>query len=179
MGKWVKVTQSCLTLCDPMESPWNSPGQNTGVGSLSFLQGIFPTQGSSPGPSHCRWILYQLSHQGSPKWEVESEVTQLCTALCDPMYRSPPGSSIRGIFQARILTWVAISFSRQNGKVNCSIFLCLEYYTAMKTNYWGLSWWSSGLPSSVGDAGLIPGQGAKILHASCPESHKHKTEAIL
>ena len=43
----VKVTQSCLTLCDPMDcSPWNSPGQNTGVGSLSLLQGIFPTQGS-------------------------------------------------------------------------------------------------------------------------------------
>ena len=41
-------------------SPWNSPGQNTGVGSLSLLQGIFPTQGSSPGLPHCRWILYQL-----------------------------------------------------------------------------------------------------------------------
>ena len=48
-------------------SPWNSPGQNTGVGSLSFLQGIFPTQGSNPGLSHCRWILYQLSHKGSPR----------------------------------------------------------------------------------------------------------------
>ena len=48
-------------------SPWNSPGQNTGVGSLSLLQGIFPTQGSNPGHSHCRWILYQLIHQGSPK----------------------------------------------------------------------------------------------------------------
>ena len=46
-------------------SPWNSPGQNTGVGSLSLLQGIFPTQGSKPGLLHCRQILYQLSHQGS------------------------------------------------------------------------------------------------------------------
>ena len=44
-------------------SLWNSPGQNTGVGSLSLLQGIFPTQGSNP---HCRWILYQLSYQGRP-----------------------------------------------------------------------------------------------------------------
>ena len=48
-------------------SPWNSPGQSTGVGSLSLLQGIFPTQGSNPGLSHCRRILYQLSHQGSPR----------------------------------------------------------------------------------------------------------------
>ena len=47
--------------------PWNSPGQNTGVGSLSLLQGIFPTQGSNPGLPHCRQILYQLSHKGSPR----------------------------------------------------------------------------------------------------------------
>ena len=47
-------------------SPWNSPGQNTGVGSCSHLQGIFPIQGSNPGLPCCRWVLYQLSHQGSP-----------------------------------------------------------------------------------------------------------------
>ena len=47
-------------------SPWNSPGQNTVVGSLSLLQGIFPTQGWNPGLQHCRWILYPLS-QGKPK----------------------------------------------------------------------------------------------------------------
>ena len=47
-------------------SPWHSPGQNTGVGSLSLLQGIFPTQGMNPGRLHCRQILYQLSYQGSP-----------------------------------------------------------------------------------------------------------------
>ena len=49
-----------------LHSSWNSPGQNTGVGSLSLLQGIFPTQGSNPGLPCCRWILYQLSHKGSP-----------------------------------------------------------------------------------------------------------------
>ena len=43
------------------------PGQNTGVGSLSLLQGIFTTQGSNPGLPHCRRILYQLSHKGSPR----------------------------------------------------------------------------------------------------------------
>ena len=47
-------------------SQWNSPGQNTGVGSCFFLQGIFPTQGSNPGLTHWKRILYQLSHQGSP-----------------------------------------------------------------------------------------------------------------
>ena len=51
--------------------PWNALGQNTGVGSLSLLQGIFPTQGSNPGLSHCRQILYQLSHKGSPESEEE------------------------------------------------------------------------------------------------------------
>ena len=63
----MKVAQSCPTLCDPMDCPWNSLGQNTGVGSLSLLQGIFPTQGLSPGVLHCRRILYQLSHKGSPR----------------------------------------------------------------------------------------------------------------
>ena len=45
----------------------NSPGQNTGVGSLSFIQGIFPTQGSNPGLPHWKQILYQVSHKGSPR----------------------------------------------------------------------------------------------------------------
>ena len=48
-------------------SPWNSPGQNPGVGSLSLPQGIFPTQGWNPGLPHGRRILYQLSHQRSPR----------------------------------------------------------------------------------------------------------------
>ena len=47
-------------------SPWDSPGQNTGVDSLCHLHGIFPTQGSNPGLPHCRRILYQLNHKGSP-----------------------------------------------------------------------------------------------------------------
>ena len=47
-------------------SPRNSPGQNNGVDNLSLLQGIIPTQGLNPALPHCRWFLYQLSHQGSP-----------------------------------------------------------------------------------------------------------------
>ena len=46
--------------------PWNSSGQNTRVGSRSLLRGIFPIQGSNPDLPHCRWILDQLSHKGSP-----------------------------------------------------------------------------------------------------------------
>ena len=48
-------------------SPWHSLGQNTGVGSLSLLQGIFPTQGSNPDLPNWRQILYQLNHKGSPR----------------------------------------------------------------------------------------------------------------
>jgi len=50
-----------------MDCPWTSPGQNTGVGSLSLLQEVFPTQELNPGLPHCRWIVYQLSHKGSPR----------------------------------------------------------------------------------------------------------------
>ena len=48
-------------------SSWNSPGQNTGVGTFLFSRGMFPTQRSNPGLPHCRQILYQLSCQESPK----------------------------------------------------------------------------------------------------------------
>ena len=62
---WKWVTQSCLTLQPHgLYSPWNSPGQNTRVGTLSLLQGIFPAQGLNPGLPHCRRVLYQLSHKG-------------------------------------------------------------------------------------------------------------------
>ena len=65
-------SEICSVMSDSLRpyglySPWNSPGQNTGVGSLSLLQGIFPTQGSNPGLPHCRRILYQLSYKRSPR----------------------------------------------------------------------------------------------------------------
>ena len=64
----MKVTQSCPTLCNLMDYTVHGILQdNTGAGSLSLLQGIFPTQGLNPGLPHCRQILYQLSHQGSPR----------------------------------------------------------------------------------------------------------------
>ena len=76
-------------------------------GSLSLLQIIFPTRGSNPGLLHCRQILYQLSYQGK-------KVKSLSPTIRDSMGYSPPGSSIHGIFQARILEWVASSFSRRS-----------------------------------------------------------------
>ena len=67
-----KVSESHSVMSDSLRphglyTPWNSPGQNTGVGSLSLLQGIFPTQGSNPGLPRCSRNLYQLSHKGSPR----------------------------------------------------------------------------------------------------------------
>ena len=77
---------------------WTSPGQNTGVGSPSLLQGIFPNQGSNPGLLHCRQILYQLSHKGSPR-----------------------------ILEARILEWVAFPFSRVSSQPRNRIRVsCME-----------------------------------------------------
>ena len=61
----VEVAQSCLTVSPrTIYSPWNSPGQNTGVDSLSLFQWICPTQESNQDLLHCKWILYQLSYQG-------------------------------------------------------------------------------------------------------------------
>ena len=71
-------------------SPWNSPGQNTGVGSLCLLQGIFPTQGSNPGLPHCRRILYQVSHKGSllsSKGQIET-VTNKGSEAMQKQWRS-------------------------------------------------------------------------------------------
>ena len=67
--EWVSESRSVLSdSLKPHElySPWNSPGQTTAVGSLCLLQGIFPTQGSNPGLLHCRRILSELRHKGSP-----------------------------------------------------------------------------------------------------------------
>ena len=70
------VPQSCLTLCNPMDCPWDSPGKNTGVACHFLLQGIFPTQGSN---LHFPWLLhwqmnfvvvYCLSHLGGPTFLV-------------------------------------------------------------------------------------------------------------
>ena len=89
-----KSLQSCPTLCDPIDKqptrlprPWDSPGKNTGVG--------------------CHFLLRCM------KVKSEREVAQSCPTLSDPMEYSLPGSSIHGIFQARVLEWGAIAFSSE------------------------------------------------------------------
>ena len=114
--------QLCLTLCDPVDySPPGSavhgdfPGRNAGAGGRFLLQGVFPTQGSN---SHLLYLLrwqadsLPLSHLKGK----ETEVTQSRLTLCDPMDCSLPGSSVHGIFQAIVLEWVAISFSRGSSR---------------------------------------------------------------
>ena len=86
------VAQSCLTLCDSMDCRppgssvhGDSPGKDTGVACYALIQGIFPTQRLKPGLLRCRWILYQLSHQGSLHVTID--------AIKGQMYSS--GSSVR------------------------------------------------------------------------------------
>ena len=158
-SKWKLL--SCVQL---FEIPWTI--QSMGFSRPEYGSGWpFPSLGDLPNPGidpgllYCRRILYQLSHQGSPRilewvvypfssrssqprnqtgvsciagrfftnWAIrkaqyilwtslwkknESEIAQSCPTLCDPIDCSLPGSSIQGIFQARVLEWVAISFSR-------------------------------------------------------------------
>ena len=87
--------------------PWNSPDQNTGMGSHSLLQEIFPAQGSSSGLPYCR----RDSLPAEPTSTAAAKSLQSCLTLCYPIDGSPPGSSVPRILQARRLEWVASSFS--------------------------------------------------------------------
>ena len=100
-----EVTQLCSLQPDGLYPsrflhPWDFPGKNTGVGCYFLLQGIFPTQGSNLGLPHCRQTHYCLRHQGSPAAAAKS--LQSCPTLSDPVDCSPPGSSVHGVFQARV-----------------------------------------------------------------------------
>ena len=134
-----KSLQSCPTLCDPIDgSPLGSsvPGilqaRTLEWVAISFSNaymhvvtsvvsdsvrphGLQPTRlccaGDSPGKNSgvgCHFLLQCM------KGKSESEVAQSCPTLIDPMDCSPPGSSIPGIFQARVLEWGAIAFSETN-----------------------------------------------------------------
>ena len=96
--------------------------QDYAVGCHSLLQGLFLTQEPNLGLPHCRHILYHLSHQGSLCSSKLGHkcggglVSKSCPTLCNPTDCSPPGSSVHRILQARILEWVAISFSRGSSR---------------------------------------------------------------
>ena len=108
--------------------PWDSPGKNTGVGCHSLLQcmkvkvkslsrvQLLATPWTAayqapPSMGFSRQEYWSGLPFPSPMHESESEVTQSCLTPSNPMDCSPPGSSIHGIFQARVLEWVAIAFS--------------------------------------------------------------------
>ena len=96
----MKAAQSCPTLCDPMDYTYTVHGilqaKITGVGSLSLLQGIFPTQGSNPGLPHCRWIIYQLSHKGSQIFYVSSDNKYIKSRINIALYLAKDLEFIRG-----------------------------------------------------------------------------------
>ena len=87
--KWKSLSCVRLFATPWANSPWNSPGQNTRVGSCSLLQGIFPSQGLNPGLLHCRKILYHLSHQVSP---IPSHIFQLFQNFLHSTNPSKPSS---------------------------------------------------------------------------------------
>ena len=96
--------------------PWDFPGKDTRVDCHFLLQGIFPPQGLNLGLLYCRQILYRLSYKRLVLSRqlfslVYVSVAQSCPTLCNPMACSPPGSSVHGILQARILEWVVMPFS--------------------------------------------------------------------
>ena len=117
--------ESCSVVSDSLRlrglySPWNSPGQNTGVGNLSLLQGIFPTQGSNPGPPHCRWILYQLSHRVNELLDQISEMNKEPIISVSPIL-SPPPPSLSALFPS------PYQLQTPEGYFNCKVnIFCQE-----------------------------------------------------
>ena len=96
---WVLLPESekckLLSCVQLFATPWNSPGQNTGVGSVSLLQGIFPTQGSHPGLPHCRQLLQP---QGKPK-------NTGVGSLSLPQWNFPTQESNQGLLQL-LMCWI-------------------------------------------------------------------------
>ena len=83
MGKVkVPVVSDSLQPCG-LSTPWNSPGQNTGLGDLSLLPGIFPIQELNQGLLHCIWIFYQLSYQGIKATEKEERFQCISKIRCE------------------------------------------------------------------------------------------------
>ena len=129
---------------------------NTGIGSCSLLQGIFPTQGSNPGLPHCRCILYQLSHQRSPRNTlkvIHSGITPQgeLAHLAFPFYMA---GQLRGCF-----TWACLC--EQKGQPTWFWIFFLQGGREGMRNSWAI--WSSRKPCRVNTAHLHP---VKVLGAS-------------
>ena len=131
-------------------SPWNSPVQNTGAGSLSLLQGIFPTQGSNPGLLHCRQILYQLSQKGSPNltpYFIYSFSSNPCALL--PVL-SHPGFAELPYIPSTFAHFNVYPFTEINHNHEYNNIWVLWVHLA---NHWTWGW--SGTPSTVFLSGLF------------------------
>ena len=102
--------------------PWDSPGKNTGVG--------------------CHFLLQCM------KVKSGSEVAQSCPTLSDPMDCSLPGSSVHGIFQARVLEWGAIAFSILCTSSFQLMFRPTQFPCVLKDKHLRLPWWFSGKEST-------------------------------
>ena len=121
---------------------WNSPGQNTGVGSHSFLQGIFPTQGSNSSLLHCRQILYQLSHCGSLRynpwvreipWRRKWQPTPAIMTGESHGQKSLVGCSPLGCKESNMTEWQTHRYALYS-ELFLHVFVCVCVYVCV--------WWS-------------------------------------
>ena len=124
--------------------PWDSPGKSTGVG--------------------CHFLLQCM------KVKSESDVAQSCPTLCDPMDCSPPGSSVHGIFQARVLEWGAIAFSEETPEGHLNSFTCRNQ--SQVCTHWPcreILSWAQNFPSSLPEICLCS-PSASLLWTCPPEA---------
>ena len=122
----VKWKWKCLSHVGLFVAPWtwNSPGQNTGLHSLSLLQGIFPTQGSNPGLLHCRWILYQLSH--NDHWTTwESPIRTIHPNRKALIKLQQRWKTCRGLEKTLSQNWKS---ERREGKQSCILLQALPLW---------------------------------------------------
>ena len=127
---------SRVRLCDPMDSSRHQAPVSMGFSRQEYWSGLpFPSPGNLPNPGieprsltlyygchimslliflggNWKQIKNVLKYWSVLRWKSESEVAQSCLSLCDPMDYNLPGFSVHGIFQARVLEWVAISVSK-------------------------------------------------------------------
>ena len=141
----VLVAESCPTLCDPMDSSLPGPSVH-GILQARILEwvatpspGELPHPGSKPEYLALTGIFSTTEPPvDSPKncADVHAKSLQLCPTVCDPTDCSPPGSSVRGILQARILEWLAIFFyrgsSRSRDRIHISCISCIELSPALE-----------------------------------------------
>ena len=125
---------------------WDSPGKNTGVGCHFFLQCM--------------------------KVKSESEVTQSCLTLSDPMDCSLPGSSVHGICQARVLEWGAIAFFELKSCLEKSCFsLCYSLISYLETGQFICWVWERGWRLWLGLFPFLHSPGSSLSSRSMPQHH--------